>query len=362
MQKKGASRKGMRRRQTTSVPSDRAAQEVFEVLSSEPELPVKLDLADTGIVKEIARIEPSQESSPSPAVQAIKEGEKIWGAEKPLRQHRLVWFCFVAAIVIMFVAITLVNLRPKGDVPTAAMPIHPMEVMGENTTSLIPLASYEKNPYLVQQRCRQILQDLARAQQVEEIVSFLRSTPTLKASLKRHWKPWVSKPSEEQHGDFFFDVGQVQGRGYLLVQGWCWDSTPFLAFFVEEGEQILLDWEATMGAGQAKIETLLRDPTHHPVTMRVVITPSTYYLPSMPETDYQSYQLSFVGSDAIVWGFVPRGSLAHQQLLKILPVDAALFEPVTEERVTLRLRRVNELSAQNRFFVTEILHKDWVMP
>lgn len=362
MQKKGASRKGMRRRQSPAAQSSREDEDFFEIFSLEKESPVKLDVADAAMVKEIARIEPSAEVVAPTDETPRKEGEKAWGQEKPLREHRWVWSFFAGAIAIMFVAIALVN-QQSDEVPANGTTLaYQIEVLNENSAPLIPLVSYEKNPYLVQQRCRQILQELARAQKVEEIASLLRNTPTLAASLQRHWKPWVSEPSEEQNGDFFFDVGQVQRRGYLMVQGWCRDSTPFNAFFVEEGERILLDWEATMGVGEAKIETLLRDPTHHPVTMRVVITPSTYYLPALPEADYQSYQLSFVGSDAIVWGFVPRGSLAHQQLSKILPTDAALFEPVTEERVTLRLRRVNELLAQNRFFVTEILHKDWVMP
>jgi hypothetical protein len=169
-------------------------------------------------------------------------------------------------------------------------------------------------------------------------------------------------PKIEQNDELLIDVAEVQGRDFLTISGLCENGRPFLAFFVEVDQRIVIDWEASMGVGEAKIDTLTQHPTEHPITMRAVLSPSPYYLPSFPETDYESYQLSFAGSDSVIWGYAPRGSLAHQQINALLIQQNELLEDVSEARVTLRLRKTPGPSSQYRFFITEVLHKDWVMP
>jgi hypothetical protein len=361
MLKKGASRKGMRRRQAhASLSSLEEEEPIFT--RSRRETVVKLAPADAATVKEIARIEPTTAPSPIEEIVRGRLNEQAWGRQKPLHQHRGVWYFFAGAIVLMFIAIALVIRRSDRNLGTSAAIPFAIEVIDEEAPIRLPMPMYQQNPYQVQVRCAKILQEVALATSPETIAPLARPTDTLDASLRRHWKKWPSLPKVEQNDDILFDVAEVGGRDFLIMSGTCADGQPFLAFFVQVNESILIDWEASMAVGEAKISTLIQNPTETPISMRAVMSPSPYYLPSLPEEEYESYQLTFPGSEDVIWGYAPRGSIAHQQINAIILQQNELLEVVNEARVTLRLRKTGGPSAQYRFFITEVLHKDWVMP
>ncbi|TAE91717.1 MAG: hypothetical protein EAZ81_05300 [Verrucomicrobia bacterium] len=359
MLKKGASRKGMRRRQALAA-SASVKDEDVTVPVRKPAV-VKLEPIATP-AKEITRIEPNTAAPPAEVISPSKAGEQTWGRQKSLYQHRFVWYFFTAAIVLMFCAIAYVISRSDPNSGTSATMPFALEVVNEETPIRLPMPLYQQNPYQVQLRCTDILRQVADARDPQTIPPLARSTPTLEASLRRHWKRWESMPKIEQNDELLIDVTEVQGRDFLMISGLCENGSPFLAFFVEIDQRIVIDWEATMGVGEAKIDTLTQHPTEHPITMRAIVSPSPYYLPSLPETDYESFQLTFAGSDSVIWGYAPRGSLAHQQINALLLQQNELLEVVNEARVTLRLRKTPGPSSQYRFFITEVLHKDWVMP
>lgn len=360
MLKKGASRKGMRRRQalaSSATPED----EEYLARPVRKEPVIKLAPAPVS-TKEIARIEPSPLLAPSEQTTTHQEGEKVWGRHKTNRDHRWLWCFFASAIALVFCALAFVISRSKPSEGTPPKLPFSIEVVEEDAPLRLPMPLYQQNPYQVQLRCTDILRKVAAAREAQEIIPLVRPTPTLENSLRRHWKTWTSLPRVEQNDELLIDVAEVQGRDFLMMSGQCQDSTPFLAFFVEIDQQIFLDWEATLGVGEAKIDTLVANPTEHPIMMRVTISPSPYYLPTLPESEYESYQLTFSGSDSIIWGYAPRGSIAHQQIHALLLQQNELLDVATEARATLKLRKTDGPSAQYRFFITEVLHKDWVMP
>lgn len=359
MLKKGASRKGMRRRQALASSASHREEEV-SIAVRKPAV-IKLEPL-AAPAKEITRIEANPATSPAEVFSPRKAEEQTWGRQKPLYQHRSVWYFFTGAIVLMFAAIAYVISRSQPDAGTSSATPFGLEVVNEETPIRLPMPLYQKNPYQVQLRCTDLLRQVAQARDPQAIPPLARSTPTLEASLRRHWKKWESMPKIEQNDELLIDVTEVQGRDFLMISGLCENGSPFLAFFVEIDQRIVIDWEATMGVGEAKIDTLTQHPTEHPIAMRAIISPSPYYLPSLPETEYESFQLTFAGSDSVIWGYAPRGSVAHQQINALLLQQNELLEVVSEARVTLRLRKTPGPSSQYRFFITEVLHKDWVMP
>ena len=94
----------------------------------------------------------------------------------------------------------------------------------------------------------------------------------------------------------------------------------------------------------------------------MLLSPSDFYLPTFPESEYESYNIHCPMDDTIVWGFVKRDTLDHKRINELLQKDSFLLEAMTEVRITLRLLKTKDASPQNCFFITEMLHKDWVMP
>lgn len=361
MLKKGASRKGMRRRQAVAASTKHDDGEM-ELLRASKTPVIKLDPSNVLESKPIARIEPNPSTVVMEEQSSPKRDEHTWGKKSTTRDHRWIWSFSALAIILMFAGIAFVVRKKESPHLTAAQANGGFEVLSEDAPIRLPMPIYQQKPYQTQVRCTEIFQQVVSATDATTIIPLARPTPTLEASLRRHWQPWQSMPKMEQNDQVLFDTAEVQGQDFLTMSGLCEDGSPFLAFFVEQNGKIQIDWEATIAAGEAKIDTLVANPTEHPIAMRAVITPSPYYLPTLPESDYESYQLSFPGNETIVWAYAPRDSMAHQKINEILLQHNELLDVVLEARITLKIRKTKGPSSQHRFFITEVLHKDWVMP
>lgn len=362
MIRKGSSRKGQRRRRAVASASQDEGDHDFPLSSLE--IPVKLDLSSAVAAKEIARIEAPATVEFSGLKRWHAGDEGSWGHEQPTIEHRRVWWSFAAAILVMFAAIAWVNQRqPSGDGINRSMH-HRMIIVQENSEQSqgSELLSLLQNPYQKQQQAQALFRKFAAAKNRTEVLPLIRKSDHTDAMLEKNWKPWSSPPILDPTHQLQFDFDETDGRAFLTMSGKNADGSPFLAFFVVDGSDLKLDWEATMELGEARLSSLARFPTENPVSVRVLLAPSAYYLPSLPENEYESYQLTCLQDETVVWGYVRRDSPEHQQIRELLRQDVELMDQAQEVRATIRLRKTKDLSSQNRFFITEMLHKDWVMP
>ena len=129
-----------------------------------------------------------------------------------------------------------------------------------------------------------------------------------------------------------------------------------------QNNRFVVDWEATSQLGDTSLSTLSQFPTEAEITLRITLSASPYYLPTLSEKDYESYKITSAEDETILWGYVPRNSPTHQQLTELLRSDAFLVESVPAARAIIKLKRIDSTAGKNRFFITEMLHKDWVMP
>lgn len=357
--RKGSSRKGQRRRRAAVCAEDDASIS-FPVPKAEA--PIKLDLVTSGIVKEIARIEVAPENEASREERLPQEGEMSWGHQQSPLEHRRVWWSFAGAIAVMFAAIAWVNHRSReGDGTNQPIPKGIM-VLEDDRHENSQLFAMLRNSHESQQQAVKVFRRFAEAQKHGEILSLIRISDITPSMVEKYWKPWPSPPVLDQQDRLQFDFDETGGRAYLSMSGQNADGTAFLAFFVLDGDDLKLDWEATMELGEARLSTLARFPTENPVTVRVVLSPSPYYLPTLPEREFESFQLTCLHDDTVVWGYVRRSSPEHLQIRELLRLDSELLEQAEDVRVTVRLKKTDDVSSQNRFFITEMLHKDWVMP
>lgn len=358
MTKKGASRKGQRRLQAIAAAGARDEEDIPLSRPTENE-PIKLDPVTVGIVKTIARIE----AKPGATEEARlpKHDELIWGRQHTRRDYRWVWLFSVLAIGLLFSAIAMVNRR-SGQVTGTSSSLPGMMVLSDDLDEESPLFAFQQNPYQMRLDAIKLLRQVAAAKKAEQILPFIRQTPETKALLAKHWKPWPSPPLLDDPDQLQSEIDETSGTAFLWLQGTHQDGSAFLAFFVKEGDALRLDWEATMELGEARLSTLAKEPTTHPVAMRVILSPSPYYLPTLPESDYESYKITSLKEESIVWGYVRRGTPTHQRINDLLQHDSVLLEAVPAARARVTLRRTDDVNSQNRFFITEMLHKDWVMP
>jgi hypothetical protein len=356
MLEKGSSRQTLRRRRhivAIAIDDDESS-----LGHSSDEVPIRLEPPSTATIKEIARIESNTVLTPVYAA----DSELSWGQQSARRGPRTIWWPITFVIICMFTAIALVqqkSITVEGDKSAFD---HNFVVISESLDEQAALMRFQKDFYQRQQQAIALLKKFAAAQTPTEALPLIRKTDQMEQRLENQWKPWPSPPVLDQEDLLESEIAQTSGRAFLWMRGKNQDSSNFLAFFVIENDVLLLDWEATTQWGEARLTSLAMQPTHQPLVMRVILSPSAYYLPTLPESEYVSYKLTHLNDEIIVWGFVKRDSPIHQEMNSLLGLDSELLEPVSEIRATLRMKKTDINSSKNHFFITELLHSDWVTP
>lgn len=368
MIKKGFSRKGERRKNS----SRSARTEVITHItfgspsgSSAPENscePVKLDVKKLGLHKEIARIEPTVAPEPYMTPQQRRELEYEWGTAPSRKQSRLIWYGLGATIIILFSFIFLINhLSSKRNVDGEGL-VKPWKVVPDDDDPSSPAYVFVSNLYKAKLECIEAFKKFTAAKNIAEVLPHIRQEENTRALLAKRWKLWPSPPNLSSLDQCAAEIETETKRPYLWLTGTNQDQSPFHCFFIHQNGRFVVDWEATSQLGDTKLSTLSQFPTEAEITLRITLAASPYYLPNLSEKDYESYKITSSHDDTILWGYAVRNSPVHQKITELLRSDALIVESVPAARATIKLKRIDSIAGKNRFFLTEMLHKDWVMP
>lgn len=378
MIKKGSSRKGDRRRKSTSAdeaprpetmtpaplasrPRTLAIQEIqAEAIKLEVDVDgVALEFTRAEIVETVAEQDEQAVAPLSP--QELLDSERNWGAqETDARHYTFLGKALAGTVLLLFLCIGLYNLFSANSTGTTEKEYR-MEVVDDGFDPNSPLYRFQHEPIKVNQECLAVLRAVTTATAAKDIMPYIRKQEGIEKLLAKYWKPWESPPREAT-AEYIYSYDEVDGRAFYSIEGLRQDNTPFALFFVIQDDKMVMDWAASMGIGDARLSTLVENPTENPLMLRVIVEPSPYYLSDFPEDQYESYKITQPGDEAIVWGYVERNSQAHFSLCSALQVGSVLLEPLPQVAVTLKLKRPPHSLVKNRFFITEMLHKGWVMP
>jgi hypothetical protein len=357
MIKQGSSRKGTRRRQAiASIPR---SDETESPPALEAADVVKLDLSTHGIIKEIARIEapPAQEKIAASPRKGCHEAH--WGKEIPSPLKRGTWMPFSLVILITVGSIAIFNhfANPEQNTRSPLFPV--IEVITEEIDPASHVYPFEKNPHSAHAACLDIFRRYCAARQLADALPLVRHHAEIEDRLTRHWRPWPSPPQWQDSSLSISETQQTNGRGYLILSGINQNGKPFLAFFIAENDSFLLDWEATTQFSESRISTMALEPVGLPKLMRITLTPNPYYLIDTPESEFQSYKITSADAESPAWAYIRRDSPAHNMIQEATRASFDPNQPISAIRATVRMQSVKD---PPRFFITEMLHKDWVMP
>ena len=378
MSKKGFSRKGERRRKTaekttpTMDPMPIAAEDPAP-LDTPPSAPktivarefsaqaTKLDVEDNATFDRIARIAPVFVPATDIAPKIAREDDTEWMNKKAkIQNHRWLWIGVGSFLLFMIAMIVLFQFVSKNHTGSTN-PLATLEVISEEYDPLSPLYIFQQDPGKAQQQCIEILRRYAAAKTLEEAQLLVRRSPEINASMKSSWKPWPIPPLLDD-GTCQGSFDETSGRAYFILSGLLKNDQKFTAYFVSQGNQLVLDWEATTGRSDMSLTDFLKHPPEQAATMRLVLTPSPYYMPELGENEYESYRLQDIQNDTYAWGYVARNSPAHQLIQSMLQSGSVLLEQLPESQATVKLQKMNDPIRKNQFFITDVLHKGWVMP
>lgn len=214
---------------------------------------------------------------------------------------------------------------------------------------------------LMQDKAEQIYLDYASAPIVDELLPLLRDRkrvePLVRAS---HQGATISKTWDPGE-NFEWRVVSTEQKPFGILTGLLQNFDEFTAYFVIEGEDLYLDWEATVGYGTATFAEL-KQGFGDPSKIRGVIQPALFYTDTYPEADYQCFQMISPDDEDTLWVYVQRNTELERMIANLFVGGDIVRKELRPHKLTVALERGPEGSAPNQWLIRGVWHTDWVSP
>jgi len=335
--------------------------------SEEPEARLEVQEIDGTVV----RLDPEEPPAPRvprhftfqerPAkvrVDPLQRGEsRDWGLS---RKPSVRWILGTGVGVVTVVVVAMM-LLPLINQSNAARPRQGDSVMVVDTTDDVKGSEALNAMLSRQEEAEQLFRKFASAAIVDDVLPLLRDQAKVAPLLRQSgWNARVSKdwvPPDTTT----WNVYDVDGAPYGVLEGNLPDYTRFSAYFLLEENQLHLDWKATTRHCTAAYDELARS-SGNPGEIRAMIEPCGYYTAAYPEADYRSYQFASPDGEITIWCYTRKGDAADLSLGRLFQDGAILKSSSEPRKVTLRLQRGPAESFPNQWQVAEVLNTDWIIP
>lgn len=281
------------------------------------------------------------------------------GKKKRDRLQQLTLWMAIGVFGIAIVAVGVLMAGKKAD--------QPKEAIVEGAAPLpVDAAAVERDRFVAEagkliDEAEETLRRFAGAKTADEALSLVRDPERVKPGFFRKWKAWGVDPAFARSQVFASIIDTAGLRPSIVVTGTKGDFSPFRAVFVRDEGKILLDWEATTGAGDLDITDLKAGKEAKDAIVRAVISAASYYTPNFPETKYGSYRLTDESGEHLVWAYAEIESPVAKALNLELNEGSFLMDKNSSIVFTLRVDGPGQ-PGSNQYRITEMLHKGWVSP
>jgi hypothetical protein len=203
-----------------------------------------------------------------------------------------------------------------------------------------------------------IYAQFASATRIEDFADRVYLKERNLTDLNLAWKP-IAAPAGWMPADKSPWTTHQNGKNpYGLLKGVNHDFSKFSAVFRLEGDELKLDWRATVGYGTANFSDL-KMGDGEASEIRGWISPSDFYTNTLMENRYHSFLVSSPDKDTI-WVYTEIGSELDQKILSMFIVSPITGEYQTEAMVTLSLTRGEQQILPRQWMVSKLLAMDWL--
>jgi hypothetical protein len=293
----------------------------------------------------------------APASQNPRGEGKDWGRTQ---RQSVLWILKVGAGVIALVIAAMMML-PSINRANAAREVpaeRSFKVIEKDVIEGIDALNrmFEKQP-----EAELIFRAYGRAAVVDEVLPLVRDGQGLDEILRREWKPAGIPENVSPPKGFSWHVVRSGSHYCGILEGTLPDFTKFSAYFVNQGDRLLMDWKATNGYGTATFEDMSKG-TGDTREIRGTLIPSNFHTSTWPEADYFSYQLVSPSGASAIWCYASRKAPSAGQIARHFQSGEILHEPPGPKKVTLRLEPGPTGQLPNQWLIAELLHTDWTAP
>jgi hypothetical protein len=195
----------------------------------------------------------------------------------------------------------------------------------------------------------------------EEARPHLRDHKELRDRLQKSWQPTGLPVGWQPSAKCEWILSPQPTHPRAILHGFLPDQAEFTAYFIHDGRQLKLDWEATTAYSTASFTDLAK-AQGNPSEIRGILSTTNYYNATWPEKDYQSFKLISPDKETTLWCYTRRAGPADTAITEFFRTTGASGDTSGHRRVTLKLAPGTAQKLPNQWLIQEFLHQDWSHP
>lgn len=273
---------------------------------------------------------------------------------------RIRWIAATGAAIVAMVILTmaLLPIINAPNAPRADSKGRSLQVVNEEKIEGLDAM----NRLLAKQpEAMRIFRLYAQAVRVDEILPLLWDGEAIKETLRDRWRPLRVPSHWTPPADCTWTVFEATGHLDGLLQGNFPDHSGFEAYFIDDGNRMLLDWKATTAYGTASFAQLAKNEGDGS-EIRGKITVADFYSATWSESEYQCYLFTSPDDRIGIWCYARRGEAAANTISELLKVGEITQEAEASRSMTLGLERGASGGQPNQWLIKAILQIDSASP
>jgi len=303
--------------------------------------------------------------------------DDVWGTNK--RSSSWLWIVLVGLIGSVVAIVVGIANWAKDDPRIKESPVVNIDV-GIGALKAFkpgdgPLGWFNENSIKVLDEAVEIINVVNKAEKLDSIEKMIRDSP-FRALNPIKLESWgydlltnpLSKFSWTPMVVYSSEISGAKERGYLRVSGTRQGGEPFQAFFVNEDEKLLLDWDATTGWSEMGVAEIVEKIPRKPIFLRCLVEKKTSFDQSFGQIEYSGYVLTGDASDEYILAYVPldtdRSKTIDRDFKLMLKYGSFVTDepPLKNQKATVRVRHLPGVGEKGIFEIVEFLHSGWVSP
>lgn len=182
---------------------------------------------------------------------------------------------------------------------------------------------------------------------------------------------WPKKfaPRVDSDEVYRWEVGHTEQTGHLTLFTEDEDFLPTRVYFVNQGEELKLDWFASVSWSAYSftgLKTAIKSEAtklESGVLVRCLLRRrNEFYAGPYNEDEHAAYMILSPDEMQYFWTYVDRGSDLDTELRKLLDHGSFVVDLKKDVLVTLRLRRGKKDALPLQLELMELIHPEWVTP
>lgn len=207
-------------------------------------------------------------------------------------------------------------------------------------------------------RAVEIYEAFANALRPEELDGLLHDEETILPLISKNWEPSEYSGTLKLDDTPTWTAIERDGMKLGLLEGTTSEFGRFKAVFQMVGDDLVMDWKATIGYGTSSYDDLV-EGNGDGSEIRGNLSKTEFYTFSYPESEWVSYRLASPSGDRSLWIYVSRDDEIAEELATKFSASYITGEENSVIEVTLAIKPGNQDSLPNQWQLDKLLSLGW---